>query len=98
MSEEILDASTQAGHTEFFQPFISDHRGVYWDVPSKALFDSNNVGPTNINNRGLQLERPRIVEDYISHLSTLYVNHKILERAQNIENKMSKASDSDARQ
>ena len=28
VSEEILEAGNKAGHTDFLQPFTSDHRGV----------------------------------------------------------------------
>ena len=37
VSEDILLPSTGAGHTPYGFPFISDHRGVYWDIPFAAL-------------------------------------------------------------
>ena len=41
VTEELLAAGTRVGHTAFMQPFISDHRGVYFDIQSNILFDSN---------------------------------------------------------
>ena len=70
------------------QPFILEHREVYWDVGSKALFDSNIVGPTNMTHQGLQLEKPTTVEVYISQLTKLYDRHKILIRATALEEKL----------
>ena len=58
VSEDILLPSTGAGHTPYGSPLISDHRGVYWDIPSGSLFDSIQTGPINIPQRGLQLDRP----------------------------------------
>jgi len=40
VSEDILFPSIGAGHTPYGSPYISDHRGVYWDIPSAALFES----------------------------------------------------------
>ena len=44
VSEDLLGSVNSAGHTAFLQPFISDHRGVYWDVTVSELFHSNDGG------------------------------------------------------
>ena len=88
VSEDLLGAGNRAGHTDFFHPFISDHRGVYWDVFSSALFESNKHSPQHITFRGLQLERPSTVEVYIWHLTRMYIKHRILHRARKLETQM----------
>ena len=40
VSEDLLAFSEGAGHTSYDIPFISDHRGVYWDIPHNALFNT----------------------------------------------------------
>ena len=67
ISEDLLAASRKAGHTPFDVPFISDHRGVYWNIPYLALFDSRQDKPTPTSQRGLQLDRPRTIGIYISY-------------------------------
>ena len=71
VSEELLEAGTKAGYTDFLQPFISDYRGVYWDVDCTAPFDSNKLGPTNVTHRGLQLGKPLMVEMYVKQLKNI---------------------------
>ena len=72
VSEDLLSSGNSAGHTDFSHPFISDHRGVYWDVAVGDLFGSNTEAPKNVGQRGLQLERPKQVEEYVSQLKILY--------------------------
>ncbi len=69
-------------------PFITDHRGVYWDIPSTALFDSKQDNPAPLSQRGLQLDRARTIEIYIPYLRHLYEYHKILPRARQLEKKL----------
>ena len=45
-SEDLLASSDGADHTPYGISFISDHIGVYWDIPHKALFDTHHQGPT----------------------------------------------------
>ena len=71
VSEDLLGSGNSAGHTAFSYPFISDHRGVYWDVAISDLFDSNNGAPKNVTQRGLQLERPAQVGEYVTHLNCM---------------------------
>ena len=37
VSEDLLELSEGAGHISFWDPFIKDHRGVYWDK-SRSTF------------------------------------------------------------
>ena len=88
-----MGASSSVGHTSFLQPFISTHRAVYWDVAASQLFESNEGGAKRVPHRGLQLERPSTVEEYILQLTTLYDRHRILHRAQKLEEQMLKTTD-----
>ena len=67
VSEDLLTSSSRAGHTPYDTPFISDHRGVYWDIPCMDLFDSKPDTTTTISQRGLQLGRPHTLEIYIPY-------------------------------
>ena len=58
VSDEVLRASTSAGHTSYGYPFISDHRGVYMDLSIDRLFGSHLLNPTTPTERKLQLDRP----------------------------------------
>ena len=93
VTEDLLALSTRSGHTPYDTPFISDHRGVFWDIPSAALFEAQHSGPMPISQRGLQLDRPRTTEIYIHHLKKLYEHHTILTRAQAIETKLHTTTD-----
>ena len=92
-SEELLGPGNSVGHTCFSHPFVSDHREVYWDVAVRDLFDSNNLSPKNVGQRGLQLERSKQVEEYVTQLVILCSRHRILHRAQTLETKMLNTTD-----
>ena len=93
VSDDLLGAGSSAGHTAFLQPFISDHRAVYWDVATSHLFGSTEGGKNSVPHRGLQLERPSTVETYIVQLNRLYDRHRILERAQKLEEQILESTD-----
>ena len=71
----------------------SDHCGLYFDINSDVLFDSNEEGPKNITQGGLQLDRPATVLAYIQHLRQLYERHKIPQRALLLEKDIHNTSD-----
>ena len=97
VSEDLLGSGNSADHTAFSLPFISDHRGMYWDVAVSDLFDSNNGAPKNVTQRGgMQLERPAQVEEYATQLNILYDRHIILQRADILETKMLNTTDTAA--
>ena len=85
VSADLLGSSNKAGHTAFLQPFILDHRGVYWDVAVDDLFDSHHGGAKPVIHRGLQLEKPATVEEYTTQLHILYDRYRVLHRMQKIE-------------
>ena len=80
VSEDLPTVSTGTGHTPYYASFISDHRGVYWDIFYKALFETSQIGPIPISQRGLQLVRPKTIEIYIPYLKIMYQHHRILEQ------------------
>ena len=88
VSENLLHSSIGSGHIPYVAPFISDNRAVNWDIPIKVLFESSDTGPTSISQRGLQLDRPRTVDMYIPTLKRMHTHHKILIRAQHIEQQL----------
>ena len=71
VSEDLLTSNSKAGHTPYDGPFISDHRGIYTDIPYLAFFDSKPDSPTPTSQRGLQLDRPRTIGIYISYLKII---------------------------
>ena len=94
ISEDLLTSGTRAGHTPYDTPFISNHRGVYWDIPYQELFEAQHLGPMPVSQRGLQLDRPSTIGIYIPHLKKLYEHHSILPRAKDIEAQLHIITDS----
>ena len=70
----------KAGHHQFHQHFISDHKGVYIHFKANDLFDNQKIDRSQASYRRLRLGRRHIVEKYITRLEELYETHKILER------------------
>ena len=90
VSEDILLVSTGIGHTPYGSPFISDHRGLCWEISSAALFESILPGHIRVPQRGLHVDRPRKYQAYIEHLRIMCTKHDILDKAVTIENKLYK--------
>ena len=93
VSEDLLHSGVGAGHTPFAEPFISDHRAVYWDIPYTALLGEGTNKMTTPSQRGLQLSRPNTVKLYIPALCKMYKHHKILSRATSLEKQLMATTD-----
>ena len=63
VSENVLHGSTGEGHTPFGYPFLSDHRGLYIDIPVSELFDTQPENPIATPQRGLQYRTGKIYEE-----------------------------------
>ena len=64
----------KAGHHQFNQHFISDHKGVYINFNAKDLFDNAKIDRTHNSYRRLRLGRQDIVLKYINSWKS-YMQH-----------------------
>jgi hypothetical protein len=87
-SQKMAEVAIKAGHHQFNQHFISDHKGVYVQFKADDLFDTDLMDKSHASYRRLRLGRRDIVERYILRLETLYTDHKVLERAEKIASKI----------
>jgi hypothetical protein len=83
-SQKMAEVAIKAGHHQFNQNFISDHKGVYVQFKADDLFDTDLMDKSHASYRRLRLGRRDIVERYIIRLEELYTEHKVLERAEKI--------------
>ena len=81
VSRDLLPAITAAGHYDFHELIqTSDHRGIYLSLDTLKLFDSNEVDPTHIAHRRLQLHRRNSVEKYLEYLTQMLDSRKFWQR------------------
>ena len=88
VSSTLTKVAVKAGHYQFNQHFISDHKGVYAQFKADDLFNTYLMDKSHASYRRLRLGRWDIVERYILRLEALYKEHKVLDRTEIISNKI----------
>ena len=63
-----------------FHKLLSDHRGVWVDIPKFILYGYNPPQPTFPAARKLKLDDPRIVDKYLTHLHCSMKEHDLFHR------------------
>ena len=71
LSPELADKAIKAGHHQFHQYFVTDHKGVYIHFKVKDLFEEEKIDSTNFAFRELQLENREYVNEYVSALERI---------------------------
>ena len=90
----LAEVALKAGHHQFHQHFISDHKGVYIQFRAHDLFDTQLMDKSHKSYRRLRLGRRDIVERYLEKMEYRYEAHKILERAEALKGAILKAHES----
>ena len=65
VSPALAEIALKAGHHQFHQYFITDHKGVYIRFRAQDLFDTHSMDKTHKSYRRLRLGRRDIVERYL---------------------------------
>ena len=81
VSPPLAELALKAGHHQYHQHFISDHKGVYIQFNAGDIFDTATVDKSHASYRRLRMGRRDIVERYVTRLVRLYKEHHIWERA-----------------
>jgi len=63
-----------------FKKLLSDHRGVWLDIPKHMIYGYNPPQPTFPSARKLKLTDPRVVEKYLTHLHCAMEEHDLFHR------------------
>ena len=84
LSLSLADIAVKAGHHQFDQYLVSDHKGIYVHFRASDLFDTQEMDRSQHSYRRLQLGRRGIVEKYIATLENMYSDHRVLERTQDL--------------
>ena len=87
ISPALAELAVKAGHHQFNQHFISDHKGIYLQFHAKDIFDTATMDKSRASYRRLQISRRDIVLRYVSHLEQLYKVHYIWQRAEKLARK-----------
>ena len=82
ISPSLAEVAVKAGHHNYHQHFISDHKGLYIQFHSSDLFDIATMDRSHAAYRRLRMGRRDIVDRYISYLKRLYKSHDIWRRAE----------------
>ena len=70
-----------------FHKLLSDHRGVWIDIPKFLIYGFNPQHPVFPKARRLKLQDPRIVSKYLSHLNNSMKNNDLFQRMDSLHNK-----------
>ena len=94
LSPNLAEIAIKAGHHQFYQYMVSDHKGVYVHFRADDLFDTDTVDGSQLAYRRLRLCRRDIVEKYITKLEQLFDDHKLLPRTEALASRILSIQDS----
>ena len=97
LSPELAEIALKAGHHQFHQHFMTDHKGVYVHFHADDFFESPKIDKTHFSFRALRLDRRDIVEKYIEELKKIYKDNKFIERMDKAVDKIEKATTKEER-
>ena len=84
ISPPLAEMAVKAGHHNFNQHFISDHKGIYIQFKAGDLFETSTMDRSHASYRRLRMGRRDIVKRYIMRLEELYKEHRIWQRAEQL--------------
>jgi hypothetical protein len=86
ISANISQAVLRSGILPFYSLFLSDHRPCYIDIDSNLLFnEATSQAPSD--HRGLQLQDPRKVEQYIAAVNDQLIYHNVMEKVRGLKSR-----------
>ena len=80
ISPTLAEMAVKAGHHNFHQHFISDHKCIYIQFKAGGIFEASTMDKSHASYRELRMGKRDIVDCYISHLENLYKKHHIWQR------------------
>ncbi len=86
VSRGLLPCVIRSGIFPYNSIFMSDHRPCYIDIDSHQLFQENTPVIAPPQHRGLRMQDPRLVTQYIDTLLEQVLYHKIPEKATKLLN------------
>ncbi len=84
VSSGLLPYVTRSGIFPYNSIFTTDHRPCYIDLDSTALFQENTPVISPPQYRGLQLQDPRLIDQYTAELSLHLQYHKVIKTAEKL--------------
>ena len=75
ISPSLVEVVVKAGHHNYNQHFVSDHKGLYTQVEASDFFDTATMDRSHASYKRMRMGRRDKAERYISHLKDLYKNH-----------------------
>ena len=75
----------KTGHPQFYQHFTSDHNVVYLQFRTDNSFSTELIENIHSSYGRLCMGKRDIVDQYIEQIDKLYEDHKVLDRAQAIQ-------------
>jgi len=88
ISPTLAEVTVKAGHHNFNQNFISDHKDLYIQFNAGDIFDMAAIDRSHVSYQRLHMGRNDIVQRYIFHLEALYKEHGIWNGAENLAGKV----------
>ena len=88
LSPNLAEIAIKAGHHQFHQFMVSDHKGVYVHFRVEDLFDTETMDRSQLAHRRLRLCRRDIVEKYITKLEQLFNDHRLLPRTEALASRL----------
>ena len=88
LTEEIMKGVQSTWNTHFGYPFVTDHMGVYMNIPFKALLKSNCDRITLELHRRLTINVPKSFQEYIIILKAHHKHQKIFHKTILLEQQM----------
>ena len=70
-----------------FQKLLSDHRGIWIDIPKYHLFGYKPQQPVFPTARRLKLKDPRVVKKYLSHLHSSMLDNDLFHKMNDLHHK-----------
>ena len=75
VSSALAGVAVKAGHHNFNQHFVSDHKGIFIQFKAADIFDTSTMDKSHVSYRRLRMGGRDIVEKCITHLVGLYQEH-----------------------
>ena len=86
MSPALLDKVIAAGYDPFGYRLPSDHRGMYIDIDTNALFGQEPAPLAPAAKRDFNTTNPETVRQYVKHKAAYLHDHRVLDRLTILEN------------
>lgn len=98
MTQDLIEIALKAGHHQFCQHFISDHKGIYIHFKASSLFNQAQTDNSHHSHRSLNLTERQTVDLYVQHLERIYDDNRFLPRLEKLVDDIDSATSQHLRQ